>query len=215
MNENKYGWTVLLGILVITILFRVIGIDAVSINGDEGDLFDAVQNLGSVSPWQRWAGLLPPMSTWMAWFFTRAFGSSEMGLRMYSAFFGTLTVLVVYFLARLHYGVRIAQLSALFMAIIPLVVLSNRDAHPDSVMVFFSILAIYLWEYSRVRGVSFWLWAGGVVAGLAIISKYNSAVLFSFYWLFIFCETMFVNCKSVNRVLRDAEKKVTIGTLIK
>ena len=174
-------------ILLLSFTFRFVGTGVPVLNGDEGDLVDSVLELEKgISPWQRWAGLLPPMATWTSAVFMQIFGFEEWAIRLYGAVFGTLTVCIIFFLAKLHFGLRTAIISAAFAAVMPLLVLSNRDAHPDNVLIFFSLLAILLWEYGRLK--SDWWRArfifGGISAGLAVGSKYNSVAIFGLYWLF-------------------------------
>lgn len=177
---------VLFFILVLSFSFRFVGAGQPVLNGDEGDLVDSVLDFTErgVSPWQRWAGLLPPMATWTAGIFMLIFGFEEWAVRLYGAVFGMLTVGVLFFLARLHFGLKTAVISTAFAAVMPLLVLSNRDAHPDNVLMFFALLAILVWEYAIRRQSVFIVFLGGLSAGFAVGSKYNSVVLFGFYWLF-------------------------------
>lgn len=176
---------VLVVILFLAFAFRFVGAGVPVLNGDEADNVDAVLNIDRVSPWERWAGLLPPMAIWVMSFFVSLFGVAEWAVRLYGAVFGMLTVCVVFFLARLHFGVRTAVISAAYTAVMPLLVLSNRDAHPDNVLVFFTMLAVLFWEYGRLRSSWVFIFLGGLSAGSAVISKYNSVALFGFYWLFL------------------------------
>lgn len=188
MNCRELFWLFL--ILLLSFTFRFISAGLPVLNGDEGDLVDSVLELEKeISPWQRWAGLLPPMATWTSAVFMQVFGFEEWAVRLYGAVFGTLTVGVIFFLAKLHFGTRTAIISAAYAAVMPLLVLSNRDAHPDNVLIFFSLLAILLWEYSSsIHLKPSWQLAiavlGGISAGLAVGSKYNSVALFGLYWLF-------------------------------
>ena len=174
-------------IIVVAFLFRYILIGGPSLNGDEGDNMDSVINIiqNDVSPWQRWAGLLPPMSIWTIYLFIHFLGYSEFALRIHGAILGTLVVVCVYLLAKLHFGEKTALISSLFAAILPLLVLSNRDAHPDNVLVFFSLLSILLFEFARKKNSKITCFLGGLSFGLAIISKYNSAMIFVIYWFFV------------------------------
>lgn len=185
MNTTKKETIILLAILLIAFLFRYIGIATPSINGDEGDNFDSVRELlnNQISPWQRWAGLLPPMSTWSITVFVKLLGESEFSLRFFGIFFGTLTTLVIYLLAKLQYGIKTAQVSAVLAAVLPLLAISNRDAHPDNVLIFFSILAIFLFELARKKESNKTYFLGGIFAGIAIISKNNAIPFLFIYWI--------------------------------
>ena len=74
-----------------------------------------------------------------------AFGLNEFAVRFPSAFFGVLTVLISYFLARkLFANQHIALLTAFFMAISPWHLQFSRGAFEANLGLFFSTLAIYL-----------------------------------------------------------------------
>ena len=185
LSMNAREVIILLSIVVVAFLFRSIGAGTPVLNGDEGDLYDMTLDISArnISGWQRQAGILPPLSMWVATFFVAVFGPSEWALRFYGAIFGSLTVVIIYFLARLQSGRRVALYAALLAAVLPLLVLSNRDAHPDNVLVFFSLLSICCCEYGRTAHTRFWFVLGGISAGLAIVSKYNAFMILTLYWV--------------------------------
>ena len=133
MNWRKT--VILSGIILLAFLFRFLGTNVPALNGDEGDLFDSFLDVSerNITPWQRWIGDLPPLSTWTATIVMRVLGTSEWALRFYGAIFGPLTVLVIYFLAKLHYNSKTAMRAALISSVLPLFVVVSSISPPGLV----------------------------------------------------------------------------------
>ena len=98
--------------------------------------------------------------------------------RAISAAYGTLTILVVFFLARrLGGNAKGALLAALWMALLPLNVWESHVAVTDVMMTFWTLLALLasvrLFEDPCLRRA---VWAG-LCAGLATGSKYTAAIV--------------------------------------
>jgi len=97
--------------------------------------------------------------------------------RVISATAGTATVLVVYLLARRMFGRASALVAALFMA---LAFLHVRDSHygtTDATMTLLLVSALALLVRAHQTGVTRHFVAAGVVAGLAMATKYNAFLL--------------------------------------
>ncbi|MBI4148334.1 glycosyltransferase family 39 protein [Candidatus Woesearchaeota archaeon] len=215
---SRNDWLVVLALVIGAFLFRVVGVGAPALNGDEADLYDSVLDVTvrGISPWERWGGILPPLSAWIVSAFVSVFGHAESGIRMYGAVFGGLSVFAVYFLARVHYGRAVAVGAGAIAAVMPLLVLSNRDAHPDNVLVFFSLASICLFEYAyKYQTNSKWFeYAGGLSAGLAVISKHNSWMILSIYWGFRAISALFSGRKAVIRSIVSALRGATAGVAV-
>jgi hypothetical protein len=80
------------------------------------------------------SGAEPPLYFLLAWFWTRAFGLGEAGLRSLSAVFGTLTVPVAYLAARELIGRRGAVIIGLFAAFSPALVWYSQEARSYALM---------------------------------------------------------------------------------
>ena len=70
----------------------------------------------------------PPFYYGVAWFWTRVFGSSEVGLRSLSALAGTATILVVYMAGRELLSRRTGWIAAAIIAVNPAMIWFSQDA---------------------------------------------------------------------------------------
>jgi 4-amino-4-deoxy-L-arabinose transferase-like glycosyltransferase len=97
--------------------------------------------------------------------------------RAFAAACGTLTIYLVYRLARLYFPRRASTLAAVFLAVAPLHV---RDSHfgvtdvPATLLVVAAVYAAARWRYSSSRTG---LWLAAAVCGLAASTKYNAALV--------------------------------------
>ncbi len=111
------------------------------------------------------------------------FGLTELGVRITPVVYGTLTVLLIFFLARsLFKNETIGLLSALFLAISPWHIHLTRASFESSFATFWLTIGVWLlikgFEYKR-----WWIWS---VIPLAIsMYTYNSARLFVPLFIFI------------------------------
>lgn len=146
----------------------------------------------------------PPLFHFIGAFFYSLFsvmGSNiaEIGLKLVSPIFGSLSLWVSYLVAKRLFNKRIAFLSLFFLAIIPLHLLYSTIAYTDMVLSFFVVLSIYFaLENKFVLSV--------ISAGFAMLSKVSAPVL-----LFIIIFILFNKYKSSIKVFL---KKTTIFILI-
>jgi 4-amino-4-deoxy-L-arabinose transferase-like glycosyltransferase len=120
----------LLTILALSFWLQLYRLDDVSLRGDEAfSVTFARQDLGEV-----WRGLLltephPPLYYTTLHYWMEAAGQSELSVRFVSTFFGLLTVVLTYRLARsLGAEERLAQVAALLTALNPYLVWQSQDA---------------------------------------------------------------------------------------
>lgn len=71
--------------------------------------------------------------------------SEEAAVRLPNVVFGALTVLVIFALAQEFFGLAVGVASAFVWAVLPLAIAVNRVAKEDTLLVFFSWLAYYLY----------------------------------------------------------------------
>lgn len=200
-------------IVAFAFFLRIIYAGVPALNGDEGDNFDAARILieQGISPWQKFAGVLPPVSAWTVGFFLYFLGFEEWAIRFNGAIFGSLTIIVVFFLARLIFGSKVALLSSFIASVVPFLVLGSRDAHPDNPLIFFSVLGVLFFEYGRNYGQKFWYCLGGVSLALAMLSKYNAIVVFVVYFVFVLAKSISFGAKSFNSFLGQKFKTCLIN----
>ncbi len=77
----------------------------------------------------------PPIYYGVAWFWTRVFGSSEVGLRSLSALAGTATILVVYMAGRELLSRRTGWIAAAIIAVNPAMIWFSQDARAYALVV--------------------------------------------------------------------------------
>ena len=118
--------------------------------------------------------------------------SEEAAVRLPNAVFGSLTAIVVFLLAQELFGASIGLLSALLWATGIIAITINRVAKEDTLLVFFTWLAYYLYIRARDLGIGkqatrFYA-ASGASFGLMLASKYFPHYLglnALYYW---FCD---------------------------
>ena len=95
--------------------------------------------------------------------------------RTISAVFGAIIPLITYGIGRRAYGVQVAWVGAVFVAVSLLPVVQAHQALTDSTMAFCAALYFYFcWQiYERGRCSDYAL--AGIVAGLVVASKFNGA----------------------------------------
>lgn len=111
------------------------------------------------------------------------FGLNELGIRITPVVYGTLTVLVMFFLARSLFGSQLAGLvSALLLGISPWHLHLTRASFESSMAVFLLTLAIWLF----IKGFKDQKWFVISMAPFALsVFTYNSARIFTPLFLFI------------------------------
>ncbi|MDA8377925.1 MAG: glycosyltransferase family 39 protein, partial [Planctomycetia bacterium] len=89
----------------------------------------------------------PPVIYWLMDISYKIFGVSGMAARLPSVLFGTLTLLVVYWMAGRRFGRAVGLLSALMLSVAALYFAETRLATADSVMIFFTTVCMAcVWE---------------------------------------------------------------------
>lgn len=89
----------------------------------------------------------PPVIYWLMDISYKIFGVSGMAARLPSVLFGTLTLLVVYWMAGRRFGRATGLLSALMLSVSTLYFAETRLATADSVMIFFTTVCMAcVWE---------------------------------------------------------------------
>jgi predicted membrane-bound dolichyl-phosphate-mannose-protein mannosyltransferase len=120
--------------------------------------------------------------------------SPETALRLPSAIFGALTIILIYLLTAELFGAEVALIAAALWAFDPSAIGFNRIAKEDTFLLFFFLLANIFWlrgqrvaESDSGRRPQGYYWATAVAFGAMIASKYLPqlfAVTISYYWIF-------------------------------
>ncbi|MCL4519341.1 MAG: glycosyltransferase family 39 protein [Thaumarchaeota archaeon] len=139
-------------------------------------------------PTQMWDQ--PPLFTYILALVTASFGASLDSLRMISVFFGSITIVIAYFLGKSMYGRLAGAIAAIGVTFDGFHILYSRLLYIEALANALILLSLLLFWEGVVKRKSLKLSiVGGVVFGLALDSKYISMVagvaLFGFlilYW---------------------------------
>lgn len=172
-------------------LLRIIYLSSPDFYYDEASLAMGQKALieKSISPWItiNWQ---PPLYSYVVSISTRLLGVNEFSIRLTSAIFGTLSIVLVYFLGKLWFGRKTGLLAAILLAVSPLHVIHSRTAFSDVFHTFFVILTILSMEFlilkkiSRVN-ISAFILLSGALSAVALFIKYNTLIPLGIYWLFV------------------------------
>lgn len=102
---------------------------------------------------------------------------SQLAPRLLAVAFGLGTVAAGYGVGARIYGRRAGMLTALFLAVMPYLVLVNRQALLDGPMVFFSVVSLWLLARFAAEERPAALYAAGAALGLAFLSKETAVLL--------------------------------------
>lgn len=100
--------------------------------------------LGNLNPYFREE---LPLISFLAAILYKLFGIHEFLGRLVAIFFSTGSIYLLYKLVRLYFDERTSIFSAFTFAVLPMSVYFGRTFMPESTMVFFSILSIYLFSF--------------------------------------------------------------------
>jgi 4-amino-4-deoxy-L-arabinose transferase-like glycosyltransferase len=101
------------------------------------------------------------------------FGLNEFGVRITPVVYGSLTILIVFLLARsLFASNKIGLLSALFVAVSPWHIQLTRGSFESSFALFWVLLGLWFWVEGAVK--LRWLWLVTVLCFVLAIYTYNS-----------------------------------------
>jgi len=110
----------------------------------------------------------PPLYYILAWFWARAFGSGEAGLRSLSALLGTATIVVVALVARRAAGDRAGLAAAALAAANPLLIWYGQEARAYALLLLLCALAVWAFQCER--------WASWAVAAVLALATHYFAL---------------------------------------
>jgi len=118
----------------------------------------------------------PPLYYALAWLWSRAFGTSEVGLRSLSALAGTASIAVVYLSARaLPLPRRGSLIAAAIVAVSPVLIWFSQDARAYALVFLLTALSFWLFARARQSGsrqdLGWWV----ATSSLALLTHYFAA----------------------------------------
>src|SRR6266566_198617 len=119
----------------------------------------------------------PPVGFWLQVISAKIFGFTPFSVLLPQALAGVLSVLLLYFLVRRHFGVVAGLLAALALALSPISVVTNRNITIDSTLAL--ILLVGTWAVLRAAetGRLRWLLLSAVIVGVGFNIKMLEAYL--------------------------------------
>lgn len=112
-------------------------------------------------------------SIYQSWFL-KIFGASLWAWKFSSVIAGAAAVIPLYLLVRSWFDRRIAFAAGALMLVNPYFISFSRFGYNNIHSLFPATLAIYLWEKGLRKGSVFYLWLGGLAAGLGYYSYFSA-----------------------------------------
>jgi 4-amino-4-deoxy-L-arabinose transferase-like glycosyltransferase len=119
----------------------------------------------------------PPVGFWFQVLSAKIFGFNSVSILLPQALAGVLSVLLLYYLVRRHFGVVAGGLSALALAITPISVVTNRDITIDSTLALFLLVGAWAVLRAAETGKLRWLLLSAVIVGIGFNIKMLEAYL--------------------------------------
>jgi 4-amino-4-deoxy-L-arabinose transferase-like glycosyltransferase len=186
----NYAWKeygTLSAVVLLALVLRLFRIGYQSLWGDEAfsvgvsrlSLPEMTEPLVNIS-WNH-----PPLHYYLLHFWLRIFGVGDFQARLLSTVFGTLSIIMIFMLARDLFDRRTAFMAALLLAVSQLGVMYSQEARPYAQLLFFVLCSIYLFA-KVLRERNLITWVGFVSSSILMLyTNYYSLLLLVSMFLFI------------------------------
>ncbi|MHC4566861.1 MAG: glycosyltransferase family 39 protein [Planctomycetota bacterium] len=184
-NKNLFN---LLTITVIAFCLRLFMLGSQSLWMDEAALYSQTKVdsiFGVYSAVMNEEGHIGPFCHILTYLFCQLFGYSEWALRMPSAIYGTISVILVYKIAELLMNKNVALFSSILLAFSPVHVWYSQEARMYSLWVMLTLLTTFLFVRLLEKG-RLWRWALlTILASLCIWTFLYSIFIFAAFGLYL------------------------------
>jgi 4-amino-4-deoxy-L-arabinose transferase-like glycosyltransferase len=119
----------------------------------------------------------PPVGFWFQVLSAKIFGFNAVSILLPQALAGVLSVLLLYYLVRRHFGVMAGLLAALVLALSPVSVVTNRNATIDSTLALTLLLGAWAVIRAAETGKLRWLLLSALIVGIGFNIKMLEAYL--------------------------------------
>src|SRR2546421_3680622 len=119
----------------------------------------------------------PPVGFWLQVISAKIFGFTPFSVLLPQALAGVLSVLLLYFLVRRHFGVVAGLLAALALALSPISVVTNRNITIDSTLALTLLLGAWAVLRAAETGRLRWLLLSAAIVGIGFNIKMLEAYL--------------------------------------
>jgi 4-amino-4-deoxy-L-arabinose transferase-like glycosyltransferase len=185
-NLDKYEKTAI-WVIVIAILIRVYLASIYQVSGDacwqlsnakfisDNNNFPLFEQFGRSEPF--WP---PPLFHLISAFVYSIFSNfsltaADFMIKFVSPFFGSLTLILFFLIAKQLFSNKIALLSLLFLSFIPLHIDYSVFSYVDGTITFLAVLSVYFALKNKFLLAS-------IISGLAILTKYNGIFIIPVIW---------------------------------
>ena len=119
----------------------------------------------------------PPVGFWLQVASAKLFGFTPFSVLLPQALAGVLSVLLLYYLVRRHFGVVAGLLAALALAVSPISVVTNRNITIDSTLALTLLVGAWAVLRAAETGRLRWLLLSAVIVGIGFNIKMMEAYL--------------------------------------
>jgi 4-amino-4-deoxy-L-arabinose transferase-like glycosyltransferase len=119
----------------------------------------------------------PPVGFWFQVISAKIFGFNSVSVLLPQALAGVLSVLLLYYLVRRHFGVVAGLLAALVLALCPISVVTNRDVTIDSTLTLTLLIGAWAVMRAAESGQLRWLLLSAFLVGVGFNIKMLQAYL--------------------------------------
>ena len=119
----------------------------------------------------------PPLGFWLQVASAKIFGFTPFSVLLPQALAGVLSVLLLYYLVRRHFGVTAGLLAALALAISPISVVTNRNNTIDSTLALAMLIGAWAVIHAAESGRLRWLLLSAAMIGIGFNIKMAEALL--------------------------------------
>lgn len=191
--SNKIEFALLCFVILVALVGRLWNIEGyLTFLGDEGrDViivrrFVTMGDIMLVGPGTSIGNMyLGPMYYYMMAPFLALFGLSPVGPAVGVALLGVATVFLLWYVARIWFGRKIALVASFLYAISPVVIVYSRSSWNPNIMPFFALFCIFsIWKVWRDKSLNWLVW-GGLSMAAVLQSHYLGLLLQPVFWLFL------------------------------
>jgi len=176
-NQSKIEITIIVILAAVALALRTINLTGYPVLAlDEGQYAQNAWNIfHGIWGDKVWApDFFPPLYPVLLGLLEIAFGRGYDVTRMLGAILGTISVVVVYLLAKKMYNRFVGISAALILSVAGLYI--NRMVLLDNGVELFFLLTIFAYVKSRENNSNMWIWLAGIFAGLSFLSKYQGVI---------------------------------------
>lgn len=176
VTYKRKDWVILFSITLIGLLLRLYRLNAQSLWYDEAfsvwvstkSLADMIHPIVQVS-WNH-----PPLHYFLLHVWLKLLGTGDLQARLLSVIFGTLSIVMLYILAKLLFDSKTGLIAALLMTISQLGVMYSQEARPYTQLLFLAICSLYFFiKALREKNIGAW-WIFVIVSILLLYTNFYS-----------------------------------------